>query len=112
MADLAQMTKDEALSSLRALQNRFAHLKEDAQRIAKLGTGAALTVAGGAAAGVLAVKMPRVPGTEIQSDLALGSGLVGAALMGWAGAYAEQATSLGAGLLAVAASREVAKLAA
>lgn len=112
MADLAELTKAEAIQSLQALKNRFAHLKEDAQRIAKLGTSSALTVAGGAAAGVLQVKLPKVPGTEIQTDLALGAGLVGAALMGWAGAYAEQATSLGSGLLAVAASREVAKLAA
>ena len=109
MADLAELTKAEAIQSLQSLKNRFASLKEDAKRVAQLGTAAALTTAGGALAGVLQVKLPKLPGTEIQTDMALGSALVGAALVGWAGNYGEQATALGAGLLAVAASREVAK---
>jgi hypothetical protein len=103
------MTKAEAVQALQSLKSRFAHLKEDAKRIAQLGTASALTVAGGAAAGVLAVKMPKLPGTEIQSDVALGSACVGVALMGWGDKYAEQLCSLGAGMLAVVAARETQK---
>ena len=47
--------------------------------------------------------MPKVPGTDIDSKLAVGSALCALALFDVAGDMSEQVNSVGAGMLAVAA---------
>jgi len=67
-----------------------------------------LTVGGGAAAGVLSVKMPKIPGTQLDSDVAIGTACVLLALMDVADGYDAELNAFGSGLLAAAAARETA----
>lgn len=88
---------------------QIARIRENAEHVAELGTDAIITTAGGAAAGVLAVKMPKIPGTEIDSGLAIGTLACGIALTGAAGKMARQVNAFGAGLLAVEAAKATEK---
>lgn len=69
------ISKTEALEKLARLRTTLANarVKEKAQHAVKTGMGGVLAAAGGATAGVLAVKMPFVPRTKIRSDLAAGT---------------------------------------
>lgn len=82
-------------------------MKAHTQRATRLGADALLTVAGGAAAGALAVKMPNFPGTQISSDLVIGTAMCLAAMADFADGYDAELNAMGAGLLAAATAREV-----
>lgn len=91
------------------IQSQLQNVKREAQRVTDVGVTSVVTVAGGAASGVLAAKMPVLPGTNVPSDLALGIGCVGLAMMGAGGKNNEHLCSFGSGLLAVKAAKEVEK---
>jgi hypothetical protein len=99
----------EAKNRLARLKQNLARVKEETQRATKLGVASMATAAGGAAAGALAVKMPTMPGLGMPSDFVLGTVCVGLAMLDAGGDYNDELASFGSGMLAVAASREVAK---
>ncbi len=91
-------------------RSQIQNMREDVERGVEMATDSVITVAGGAAAGVLEKKLPKLPGTDIDSKLGLGTLMVGAAALGMAGDYSRQLNSFGSGLLAVAAAEQVAKM--
>lgn len=103
------ITKEQAVKSLERAKATLKSLREEGQRVAKLGVHAGLTVVGGVGAGVLAVKMPKVPGTDIDSDLALGGLLCAVALADVAGDWSDELNAMGAGMLAAGVARETQK---
>jgi hypothetical protein len=90
-------------TQLHRAKQALSNVKEQAEHAVSLGMDALLTSTGGAAAAVLDEKMPKVPGTEVDSKLALGSALCAMALFDVAGEYSAQLNALGAGMLAVSA---------
>jgi len=105
---LAELPKNELVQKLNRLQSSVKAARVHGQRVAKLGADSLLTVGGGAAAGVLSVKMPKIPGTQLDSDVAIGTACVLLALMDVADGYDAELNAFGSGLLAAAAARETA----
>lgn len=99
----------EAKEKLARFSARMKNIQAETQRATKLGVGSLATAAGGAAAGVLAVKMPTLPGVNLPSDFVIGTALIAAAMLDAGGDYNEELANFGSGLIAVATSREVAK---
>lgn len=91
------------------IQSQLQNVKREAQRVTEVGVTSVVTVAGGAAAGVCAAKFPVIPGLNVPTDLAVGIGCVGLAMMGAGGRNNEHLASFGSGILAVKAAREVEK---
>jgi hypothetical protein len=91
-------------------RNQIQRVKQEAERVADVGVSSVVTVAGGAAAGVLAAKMAKVPGTEIPSDVALGAACILGAMLGVGGKNNDHLASFGSGVLAVRAATEAAKM--
>lgn len=101
---MASETKlEQVKNQLARAKAALGNIKEHAEHASQLGMTAILTSVGGAGAAVLDVKMPKVPGTDIDSKLAVGSALCALALFDVAGDMSEQINSVGAGMLAVAA---------
>jgi len=99
---------------LESYAGKIKKLKEEGQEVAGRVIHSTLTVAGGAAVGATrawfgdkhknyAVKLP---GTEIDAELAVGLALTGAAVTGVAGKYSDHLNSLGSGMLAVLAAEQ------
>jgi hypothetical protein len=88
---------------LERAKSAIANMREGAERATQMGTNTLLTTAGGAVGGLLAIKMEKIPGTEINSCLALGTVASGMALVGAGGKMGDQLNAFGAGLLAVEA---------
>jgi hypothetical protein len=91
------------------LSAQMQRVKEESKRVTEVGVSSVVTVAGGAAAGALAAKMPTVPGSQVPSDIALGAGCVMLAMIGAGGKNNEHLASFGAGVLAVRAAKETEK---
>jgi hypothetical protein len=106
VAALAQESKHELASQLARARAALSNMRETTKHAARLGTNAVMTAVGGAAAGVLAVKLPTILGGKVPTDFAIGTVLVGLAAADMFDGYDEQLNSLGAGLLAAAAARE------
>jgi hypothetical protein len=106
LAIAKEHSKTDLASKWQSAERKLKSIRESTKHAAKLGTHGVLTAAGGVAAGVLQVKMPVLPGTNIPSDLAIGAGCVLASMLDLADGYDEQLNSFGSGLLAVAAARE------
>lgn len=106
IATLQQESKHELAAQLARAKAALSSMRESTKHAAKLGTAAVLTAVGGAAAGVLAVKMPTIAGGKVPTDFAIGTLLVGLAAADMFDGYDEQLNALGAGLLAAAAARE------
>jgi uncharacterized protein with ACT and thioredoxin-like domain len=105
---LAATPKDELVQQVVRMKNFIKNekVRQHTGRVARLTADSVLTVAGGVAAGVLSVKMPKVMG--IDTDVALGSLCVFGALLDMADGYDSELNALGSGLLAAAAARETA----
>lgn len=95
---------------LNRYRSQIQRVKAEAERVADVGVSSVVTVAGGAASGVLAAKLPIVPGTSIPSDIALGVACVVGAMVGVGGKNNEHLASFGAGMLAVRAAAETGKM--
>lgn len=106
LAIAKEHSKTDLATKWKNAENKLKSIRESTKHAAKLGTHGVLTAAGGVAAGVLQVKMPMIPGTNIPSDLAIGAGCVLASMLDLADGYDDQLNSFGSGLLAVAAARE------
>lgn len=91
-------------------RNQIQRVKQEAERVADVGVSSVITVAGGAASGVLAAKLPKIPGTEIPSDVAIGAGCILGAMLGVGGKNNDHLASFGSGMLAVRAATEAAKM--
>lgn len=100
------------------LVDKLEKTKEHAKKLRLAGEEAAgrvvhstLVVAGGAAVGAMrGMKMQYLPGTKVQTELAVGSALVAASVFGFAGKYSDHANSLGSGMLAVLAAETTQKM--
>jgi hypothetical protein len=91
------------------LQKRLASVRNQGQAVVKRGTSAGATVAGGAIAGLAEAYMPTIPGTQIETDVAVGGLLTAVGVFGILGSGDEQLTDFGAGMLAVATARGLKK---
>lgn len=101
---MASETKlEQVKTQLQRAKHALANVREQAEHAVSLGTTALLTSAGGAGAAVLDVKMPKIPGTEVDSKLAVGSAFCAMALFDMGGEYSEQLNAIGSGMLAVSA---------
>lgn len=106
---MAETSMTKMKHQLERAKAALTNVKEDVERASIMGTNSLVTIAGGAAAGVLAAKMDKVPGTEIDSTLALGTVLCGMALVGAGGKMGDQLNAFGSGLLAVEAFKATQK---
>jgi len=91
------------------LENRLKAVRVQGVAVAKRGTDAVATIAGGAAAGLAEAYMPTIPGTAIETDLAIGGALTAVGVFGLLGSMDDQVTDFGAGMLAVATARGLRK---
>ena len=97
-------------ASVDRLKARLSSMKEDAKHATKIGVGSLVIVGGGAAAGVIAAKMPYLPGTNVPTAAAVGSALVAAAMTGMLDEQSDNVANLGAGMLAAIAARETERM--
>lgn len=109
-ATLAEMPKAEIVTKLQRIEAAAKNLRAKTKHATRLGSHALLGVVGGAASGAIYFKMAKIPGTQIDSDLAIGTLLVLAALADMADGYDDELAALGAGMLAGAAARETTML--
>ncbi len=102
---LAQATKEELVHKARGMAASLHRYKAKAAHATEMVVPALASTAGGAFAGVLAVKYPTIGNTQAPTDAVVGLGCVVAAAMGWGGKYNEALAAFGGGLGAVAAAR-------
>lgn len=104
----ARITK--LVDKLEQVKARAQSLKKAGEAVTGRMVHSTLVVGGGAAAGLLrGMDMTHIPGTKVQTELALGVGLTTLGLMGMGGKYSDYANSLGSGMLAVIACEQVEK---
>ena len=109
MTALAELSKTDIAKRWEAAKSTAQRYKQDAKRVARVGTSAMATTAGGAVAGALAVKYAFIPGTQVRTDVALGCAIIGGAMLDVFDGLDDTAVDFASGLLAVAAARETAK---
>lgn len=102
MANVTTLT--EARDKLDRARAQIRNMKQEGQRVVKLATHSTLMAAGGVGAGVLRVKLPKVPGTDIPSDVAFGTALVVAATLDLGGDMSDEMLAFGGGMLAASAA--------
>lgn len=102
-------SKTAALAAVERYKGKIASARKETEAI----TGRALTLgasaAGGAAAAVLKKKAPLVPGTEIDSTVALAGAAGLAGIVGMAGKYSDPLCAFAGGMLAVKTAEMVEK---
>lgn len=103
------VSKEQLAQRLDRAKAMLKSAKMEGQRMAELGAHAALTAGGGIASGIVSVKMPKLPGTDIDTDLAIGGGLCALALLDVGGDWSDELNAFGAGMLAAGAARETQK---
>lgn len=106
MAESVQVLKDKLVRA----RNQIANIREEVAHATEMVTDSVLVASGGAVAAVLDAKMPKIPGTELDSKLIVGSLMCGMASFGGAGDYSRQLNAIGGGLLAVEAHAQVTKM--
>lgn len=97
-------TLTEARTKLDRARAQLKNLKAEGQRVTRLATHSTLMAAGGAGAGFLRVKFPKIPGTDIPSDVAVGTGLILAATLDLGGDMSDEMLAIGGGMLAAGAA--------
>lgn len=102
--------KNKAIEAANRLTKFRDSIKEHSERASQVIVGTALTVGGGAIAGVLDEKMPTFPVLGGDSKMVVGGALVSLALLDVAGDYSEQMVELGSGMLAVVAHEQARKM--
>lgn len=109
MSDASTLSKTALARRYENMKGALTRIKAETKNVGRVGTAGILAGAGGGAAGFLAASanMAKIPGTEIPTDLVLGSLLLtGAALDMFDGAN-DQVAAFAGGMLAFAAGREV-----
>jgi hypothetical protein len=109
MSAIQELSKSELVQRVQRGYAMASRYRAEAKRAASIGISAGLTVAGGAAAGALAIKYAYLPGSNVRTDVALGSALVLAAAFDLFDGVDDQVADFGAGMLAAAACRGTAK---
>lgn len=109
-ANLEKLPKEELAVKLRRALGAIKKFKTEGEGILKMTMQSAAVVGGGVAAGILQVKMPHIPGTQIESELAVGLALTGMALIDTKAEWAQVANNAGSGMLACVAKDQVVKL--
>ncbi len=104
---LEKASKEELVHKLKSLGPRLEKMREKSKHAMSMVAPAIASTAGGAVSGVLAVKMPTVPGTDgrVPTDAALAAACVLAAALDMGGKHNELLSAFGGGLGAVAAAR-------
>lgn len=97
-------TLSETRGKLERARGTIKNLKEEGRRVTRLATHSTLMAAGGVGAGVLRVKFPKIPGTDLPSDAALGTVMVLAATFDMAGDMSDELLAIGGGMLAASAA--------
>lgn len=121
MATAIQLTPSEraerAETRAQTWRRRYRELQDTGEVVTERVTGAIVTVAGGAFAGVIWSKFGNgTPGsarwgdTSIEIDTMLGVGLVGAAALGMAGKHSGELGTFGGGMLAARAAAWVGRV--
>lgn len=95
--------------SIERLQSRIQNMKKEAKEAARQTKNSAMTVMGGATAGMLAAKYPTIGDSEVPTAAALGVALVGLSVTGMLDEYGDEMNGLGSGMLAAVAAAEVQK---
>lgn len=107
--DLSQVSKTELQEKLSRAMTRARSIAQKGQRAMQVTTTTGFTVLGGATAGTLMVKMPKLPGTQVDSHLVLGALLVGVGVSDVMGQWSDETAALGAGMLAADVAQRVAR---
>ncbi len=89
------------------LETKLKNFQKQGAAIVTRGKDGVLTLSGAAVSGFSQVYLPKVPGTEIDTDLAVGSGLLLLGVFDLFGVGADELTDFGAGLAAPGVSRGV-----
>lgn len=101
-------------TKLESMKKRAAIVREKAEKVTGRGVLALSGLAGAAAAGVLAAELgeePKLPGTDIEADMAIGGVLVALGTVGMAGdKWSDELVSFGVGMMSPAIARQTAKL--
>jgi hypothetical protein len=104
---LRDMSKDELVKHAVRWSSQLKSMKAEIAHGGKIVAHTGLAALGGAAAGVLAVKMPKVPFLpHVDTDIALGAGLSLLAAMDLFDGADEWLNSLASGLIAAGVARE------
>lgn len=108
IANLRDLSKEELAAQLARARAFIKSGREHGKRATRLGFIGLATAGGGVAAGVLAMKMPKLPGplSALDSDLAIGGALQLAAFLDLGDQYNDQLNAFGAGLVAAGLARE------
>lgn len=96
-------------TKLESMKKRAAIVKEKAEKVTGRGVLALSGAAGAAVAGVMAAELgdePKLPGTEVEADLAIGGVLVALGTIGIAGdKWSDELVAFGTGMMAPAIAR-------
>ena len=98
-AHLAAKGRHELIRHVMNIRNGLAKHKATAKHAGTTIVCGVLASAGGAAAGLLAVKMPHLPKTKVRTDLALGAAIGAATAVGLFDEHAPMVGALAHGLL-------------
>jgi hypothetical protein len=110
MNQLAETPKADLIKRLESARNTLKNYKADAQRVGKLGLNLTIAAAGGAISGVLAVKHPKLFGSEIDTDAAITLLLAAGCAADMFDGAEEYMASLTMGMAGAIAARETAQL--
>ena len=94
------------IEKIERLTSQIKNLKVAGAKAARIGTNGVLTGGGGAVAGFVHAKLPKVPNTNLDTAGAVGVGLLIAAAGDVFDNYSEHVGAFAGGMLAYAAGRE------
>lgn len=101
-------------TKLENMKKRAAVVREKAEKVTGRGVLALSGAAGAAAAGVMQAELgeePKIPGTDIEADLAVGGILVALGTIGMAGdKWSDELVAFGSGMMAPGIARQVKQL--
>lgn len=102
MRALAEKSKHDLMRHVASIKSGIQRHKAQAKHVGKTVVGAVLSSAGGAAAGVLSLKLPNIPKTKVRTDLVVGGLIAGAVAAGVFDEMSEQAGAVAQGMLGFA----------
>lgn len=101
-------------SKLESMKKRAVAVREKAEKVTGRGVLALSGLAGAAASGVLQAELgdePKLPGTDIDADMALGGACIALGTIGLAGEkWSDELVAFGVGLMSPAVARQAKSL--